>query len=197
MKAHLRPFAVGLSLVAVLLACDSGSGDDLDPRGVYRIELQWDESPDDLDAHLTGPDGVGGRFHVYFGNLIVDGHELEDDHTDGPGPEILRMEPDARDGMYRFSVHNFSDQSASGAQGMVDLNAEVRLIEDGRTIRTFEAPPATSGNTWRVFEMEIDGDDVTITPSSGSDGIGYFTADDSGDVGVFLTSETGAPVAKE
>jgi hypothetical protein len=197
MKAPLRPIAAGLSLVAVLLACDAGGGDDLDPRGVYRIELEWDDVPDDLDAHLTGPDGAGGRFHVYFANLVADGHELEEDYLDGPGPEVMRMEPDARDGLYRFSVFNYSDQSSTGAQSMVDVNAVVRLIEDGRTIRTFEAPPPTSGNTWRVFEMTIDGEDVSINPGSGSDGLGYFTADDSGDTTVFLTSDRGTPVAKE
>ena len=114
-----------------------------------------------------------------------------------PGEVLVRFAPNARDGLYRFSVHNFSDQSASGAQGMVDLNAEVRLIADGSTIRTFRASNATSGNTWRVFEMEIDGDEVTINPGSGSSGLGYFTAASAGDTGVFLTGGDGSPVVKE
>jgi hypothetical protein len=197
MTTHFRLLVVLMALAGTVSLAGCDSTDSLDPRAIYRIEVEWDASPDDLDSHLTGPDGSGGRFHVYFSNPLVDNHELEEDFTDGPGPEVVRFAPNARDGLYRFSVHNFSDQSASGAQGMVDLNTEVRLIADGSTIRTFRATNATSGNTWRVFEMEIDGNDVTINPGSGSSGLGYFTADSAGDTGVFLTGGDGSPVVKE
>src|SRR5690554_5019926 len=36
------------------------------PEGAYRIILTWGERPRDLDSHLTGPDGQGGRFHVAY-----------------------------------------------------------------------------------------------------------------------------------
>lgn len=196
MTTHFRLLGVLLALAGFvsISGCDSANS-DLDPRAIYRIELHWDNAPDDLDLHLTGPNGSGGRFHVYFNNLVVDNHELEDDFTDGPGPEVLRFAPNARDGLYRVSVFNYSDQSTSGAQGIEDLDAVVRLIADGETIRTFRAPNATSGNTWRVFEMEIDGDDVSINPGSGQDGLGYRTADDSGDTTVFLTDDGDNPPA--
>src|SRR5690606_4568481 len=36
------------------------------PEGALRFVLVWGQVPSDLDAHLTGPNGTGGRFHVYW-----------------------------------------------------------------------------------------------------------------------------------
>ena len=95
MTTHFRLLVVLMALAGTVSLAGCDSTDSLDPRAIYRIEVEWDASPDDLDSHLTGPDGAGGRFHVYFSNPLVDNHELEEDFTDGPGPEVVRLLADS------------------------------------------------------------------------------------------------------
>jgi hypothetical protein len=155
------------------------------PAGAYRIVLSWGERPSDLDSHITGPDGQGGRFHVYYADQeFGDVADLDVDDVTSFGPETVTLTP-SNDGLYRYSVFNFSNQGDDGSQGIAgeiedSEPALVQVYTENELIREYTAPASTPGNTWRIFEMTVDGDDVSI-----SDVNTYVDASGSGDIGVF------------
>jgi hypothetical protein len=159
----------------------------LDP-GQFRFVLSWGESPFDLDSHLTGPALDGNRFHVYFANREPTGAaaNLDRDDTSSFGPETVTI-TGLRDGMYRYSVYNYSDPSSSGAEGMAASPARVEVFDETGQIRSYTAPPAEGGegNTWRVLELTVAGDEVTINDAGGGT-FGYVDASNSGDITTFV-----------
>lgn len=165
--------------------------------GSYRVVLTWGETPRDLDSHLTGPTSGSDRFHVYFGGRGTQGsHYLDVDDVSSFGPETITIVPAGVNGMYRYSVHNYSVQGAGGGQSIHTSGATVRVYDATGLIRTY-TPPAptaanggTNANTWRVFEMTVNGSAVSIDGTEPG-GLGYFLASGAGDTTVFLT---GGPV---
>lgn len=158
-------------------------------EGQLRIVLEWGETPTDLDSHLTGPESGGDRFHLYYSNQVPSGAsaELDRDDTSSFGPETVTVEA-FRTGLYRYSVHNYSDDSENGALGIERSPAQVKVYDDSGLIRTYRPPAAsaTAGNTWRVFEF--DGDTRAIS-DNGGDTLGYYQASSSGDMGAFQTTD--------
>ena len=165
--------------------------------GSFRVVLTWGENPSDLDSHLTGPiTGGSDRFHVYYSDDAYEGHNLDVDDVSSFGPETITIVPAGVNGMYRYSVHNYSEQGSDGAsnptEGIAASGAEVRLYDANGLIRTYTPPPATAANggddadTWRVFELTVNGSNVSIAGAE-PNGMGYFQATGSGDVTVFLT----------
>ncbi len=117
-------------------------------EGQLRIVLTWGATPSDLDSHLTGPNSLGGRFHVYYSNKVDGGAELDLDDVSSYGPETITIKQ-LRDGMYRYSVHNFSNQYSNGGQGIYDSPAKVEVYNSTGLIYSYLAPvfPANGGNT--------------------------------------------------
>ncbi len=151
--------------------------------GSFRIVLTWGQSPSDLDAHLTGPDSVGGRFHCYYANMNPAGSNasLEVDDVSSFGPETITIRS-FRNGMYRYSVHNYSNQSSTGAEGIFNSPTQVQVFGEQGLLRTYTAPQpsAQGGNTWRVFEIDVQGQTGTIIYVNV-----YVTANSSGDINTF------------
>lgn len=151
--------------------------------GSFRIVLTWGQTPNDLDSHLTGPDSAGGRFHCFYGNMNPPGSNasLDVDDTSAFGPETITIRA-FRDGMYRYSVHNYSNQSSTGAQGIFASPARVEVYNEQGLLRTYAPPQPTAngGNTWRVFEINVQGGTRSITDVNV-----YVTASSSGDIGSF------------
>ena len=165
------------------------------PAGSYRIILSWGDQPRDLDSHISGPDGDDGRFHVYYANQSFgEVADLDIDDVTSFGPETITVNPEA-DGMYRYSVHNYSNQGANGSEGIAgeiesSIRARVQVYSDQALVREYRAPAATEGNTWRVFEMNVSGGNATFTDRNT-----YVTAANSGDTDIFRTPEgTKAPM---
>jgi hypothetical protein len=162
------------------------------PEGALRLVLTWGEAPNDLDSHLTGPDGTGGRFHVYFASRSYGLTNLDVDDTSSYGPETVTVFPDGV-GTYRYSVHNWSDQSPGGSQGIAASPARVEVHDHLGLVCTYEAPDAAqAGNTWRVFETEApEAGGALAAPCArgerGLPGLGYVVASDAGDLGAFRT----------
>jgi len=135
--------------------------------GSIRIVLSWGLSPDDLDAHLTGPYSDESRFHIYYSYRETDdGYaNLDVDDISSYGPETITIN-DFNDGIYRYSVFNFEDQSMAGLEGIFDSPAKVEVYTSNGLVNTFY-PPTTSGsegNTWCVFEIIVVGGEYTIEP---------------------------------
>lgn len=135
-------------------------------EGEVRIVLTWGETPDDLDTHLTGPisDNSSDRFHVYFSDKNpVQEVELDVDDITSYGPETTTIR-EVYNGTYRYSVHNYSNQSETGAQGIKESPAQVEVYDSSGQIATFTPPAATetSGDTWRVFEMNVDDEGISL-----------------------------------
>jgi len=139
----LPPASAGAGLVVVLTWAPSGTN-----------------VPPDLDAHATGPDGSGSRFHVYTGNrAFVSAPDtiaaLELDDTSFGGPEVITIRATAAPGTYRFYVHNFSGQTATTSKALSDsADARVDVYQDNRVIGTFFPPANTAGTLWKVFEFD-------------------------------------------
>lgn len=166
-------------------------------QGQFRVVLTWGTSPSDLDSHLTGPLAAGGRFHVYYASSVSGTNNLDLDDTSGEGPETTTINATVS-GMYRFSVHNYSTQSTAGAQGIAASPTRVQLFGPTGLLKTYTAPTATTattGNTWRVFEVTVTGSTFTISDANGA-GLGYVTAASSGDGSTFLTGEPETPAPK-
>jgi hypothetical protein len=146
--------------------------------GNYRIILSWGFDPTDLDAHITGPDGHGNRFHICYWNKATPDNSVSLDLDDSwrYGPETITIREPA-DGTYRYSVHNYSDQSANGGLGIYESPAHVEIYNSAGLIEEFVAPSADSlsGNTWSVFEMQVSAGSIAIQPAN----IYLFAADDS------------------
>lgn len=131
-----------------------GAGD-----GVLRIVLTWGLAPDDLDSHLTGPiAGTSSRFHMYYGDSEPYGSNvnLDVDDVTSYGPETTTI-LSYTDGVYRYSVHNYSTPYTNGALEIYQSPTTVRVFNNTGLIKTYNAPFATStsGDTWVVFEINV------------------------------------------
>jgi hypothetical protein len=150
--------------------------------GSYRIVLTWGVTPDDLDSHLTGPDGSGGRFHMYYSDKNPNQYvSLDVDDLVSYGPETTTI-TSFYTGTYRYSVHNYSNRyTATGGSGIVSSPTKVELYDHTGLLRSFSPPTFTgTGDTWRVFEIVIVGTAATINTintfilTNSSDNIDYF-----------------------
>ncbi|HLA64143.1 MAG TPA: carboxypeptidase regulatory-like domain-containing protein, partial [Rhodothermales bacterium] len=185
----------GVQITGGSFAIDPVAVTSTPPSGSYRIILTWGTTPGDLDAHLTGPDGGSGRFHVYYGNRNAGGATLDHDDTSANGPETMSINVPAT-GMYRFSVHNFSTSTAAGAAGMAASPTRVEVYSSAGLIKSYTAPSGGSGNTWRVFEMTVNGGSAAFNDNGGAS-LGYVTAASPTDTGTFLTGGGDAPAEEK
>jgi M6 family metalloprotease-like protein len=128
------------------------------PVGQTRIGLSWGAEPADLDSHLTGPDGYGDRFHVYFWNLSSESASLDHDDTTSYGPETTTVFSQQA-GVYRFSVHDYTDRWETYSTALATSGATVTVYRNEGIVATFRVPQSP-GTLWTVFEM----DGQTITP---------------------------------
>ena len=124
-------------------------------EGEVRVVLSWGETPQDLDSHLTGPSGTG-RFHVYWANTgSLTGApfaKLDVDDTSSFGPETITI-TQQETGVYRYSVHDYSNLSSATSSAMSRSGARVDVFVGGQRVETF-FPPNQAGTLWTVFEMQ-------------------------------------------
>jgi len=127
-----------------------------------RVVLTWGPAPADLDAHLTGPRAGSDRFHVYFackGNATASPFAILDvDKVSSYGPETVTIKKPVN-GMYRYSVMDYTNRELSFTQALAISGAKVEVIRGSSVIHTFTVP-YQFGTMWTVFEMDAD----KITP---------------------------------
>jgi hypothetical protein len=125
-----------------------------------RIVLTWNEHPQDLDAHMTGPNPDGCRSHCNYWNRETTGAVLNLDATQGFGPETMTLTRGA-EGVYRYYVHDFTNRDARNAALSASGARVVIYFGSGQPPMAFEVPPQ-AGNVWHVFQ--IDGHTGQVTP---------------------------------
>jgi len=130
-----------------------------------RIVLTWGSTPEDLDAHLTGPDaGISiARFHVYYDapSDSANTAKLDLDDRASFGPETITI-TSFRPGVYRYSVHDYTNSRATLSTALSSSGAQVVVFRGSAEVARFTAPTGRTGTLWTVFE--IDGTTLALTP---------------------------------
>ena len=94
-----------------LLRCHARTKDAAEARALERlirrliardlvVVLTWDTAGVDVDLHVVGPDGAECSHER---TITRSGGWLDDDNTDGPGPETYRLRR-AKPGKYRIDI---------------------------------------------------------------------------------------------
>jgi len=121
--------------------------------GQYRIIVTW-QNAIDLDAHITGPGTGNSRFHVWWlepTDLLTPTTTMLDVDGASPGPETITFTPSAT-GIYRFSIHNYTDRDTTGGNGIAQSGIVVRVYRGSNQLLVF-TPPNSGGTLWKVFEL--------------------------------------------
>lgn len=140
------------------------------PGGEITIVLTWGGQPPDLDAHLSGPNRSGGRFHIFYANaaepLPSPYATLDVDDVSSFGPETITIARDPATGLfvageYRYWVHNFSTTPEFDVS-----NARVTVNSGGAQLGDFNVPGGAAGlDIWRVVNLTVDpAGNVSLTP---------------------------------
>lgn len=125
-----------------------------------RIVLTWGQTPSDLDSHFTGPLSDGTRFHMFY--------PYADANSGSPWPGIVHLDLDdvtsfgpetttllqQINGVYRFSVHDYTNRNSTTSAAMSNSQAQVRIYRGSDLVASFNVPLAQPGTLWTVFEME-------------------------------------------
>lgn len=130
--------------------------------GEYRVVLTWAEgadgdTPRDLDAHLVGPNGDVGRYHVYFGQRSAydDAGQvictLDLDNTIGGGdhPETITVTV-GTEGSYYYYVDQFA-----GGSAVDQCQANVKIFRGSEAVYEYNVPTGQgSQRYWNVFSIQ-------------------------------------------
>lgn len=121
----------------------------------WRIVMSWTSEPSDLDSHLTLPNQDNtSRLHVFYANDIVDGANLDLDDTDYNGPETITITSVAADrtGVFRYSVHDYTNSNSSTSTVLGNSGAKVVVYRGNYQVASYNVPHLP-GTLWTVFEI--------------------------------------------
>jgi hypothetical protein len=169
----LRSLGGEFDYLRLLLASDRGGLDRLLAQP-FNVLLTWGPNAFDLDLHMTGPlDVAGQRFHIYYaarGQLEAQPFaQLIRDCICASGSEvILTSALNTQGGVYRVSVFNFGNQSATSTNLADQSQAVLQIvrggvavpvgngttIQGGTTLLTVTPPAGQPGNTWVAAEID-------------------------------------------
>ncbi|MBX9662257.1 hypothetical protein [Novosphingobium sp.] len=178
-----------------LLTANGAGGIDTLLAQPFNVVLTWGDKSFDLDLHMTGPLGpdTTNRFHIYFdaqGDLANQPFaKLIKDCICASGSEVILTSALNRGGVYRVSVFNFGDPSATSTNLSALSNARIEIVRGGttqsvgngttiiggRTIVSVNVPNVGAGNTWVAAELDPSNGRITrpgiIRQSPGSAGV--------------------------
>jgi uncharacterized protein YfaP (DUF2135 family) len=140
------------------------------------IRMDWGLQPSDLDAHLSGPNTAGGRFHCFFVNRNPVGYvQLDVDDVNGQGPENIeiRRVPETATGTfvagdYHYWVHNFTGGSTgstfagSGASVSISTVDALGSVTQLARYDIANAAGSTADDLWHVTNLTIDATGLVV-----------------------------------
>lgn len=136
--------------------------------GEYRVTLQWDENPSDLDSHLYAKLSDDHTFHVYYGNrngYRNDGTlaaNLDRDDTSGNGFETTTLTRE-NSAQYKYYVHWYSGSGTwGGSNAIVILYRGSSQIKRWTVPSSFASVEGSSSQAWHVFDLTSDGRVVEV-----------------------------------
>jgi len=139
------------------------------PGGDIRIVLTWGAQPEDLDAHLSGPNTSGGRFHVSFATPNpVTYASLDRDDTSQFGPEVISIRPDPATGLFVAGEYRLWVQNFSATPGFEVSGGTVTVTQGGRELGQLNVAGATGDphqGIWQVVNLTLtSAGTVTLAP---------------------------------
>lgn len=84
---------------------------------------------------------------------------LDVDDVTSYGPETITI-VNMTDGVYRYSVHDYTNRGSSDSKAMSNSSATVKVYKGSSLLKTFNIPTNVGGTVWTVFELNGN----TITP---------------------------------
>lgn len=132
------------------------------------IVLTWGAQPSDLDSHLVGPNGSGGRFHCYYADdNPVPFVQLDVDDTSSFGPETITVSQVS--GSYVAGSYSYYVRNYSGSPGFDVSAAVVTVFAAGAQVAQYNVSAATGSpaeRIWSVFGFSLtpSGAGASITP---------------------------------
>ncbi len=118
----------------------------------FRVVLDWDEKPGDLDSHFIKSNG----YHISFRNtrVLSDGSgQLDRDDMDGHGPETITVASLDAQAEYSYYVNNYTAKISPAEVPLSRSKATVRVYGNNRLIKTFQVPQNHTGIDWQVFKV--------------------------------------------
>lgn len=116
----------------------------------FRIVLQWEANPRDLDAHL-----YKGQYHIYYankGNQYTSPYTVLDvDKTTGYGPETITIY-NLNNDECKYYVHRYA-----GSPEITQSNAVVKVFSGNSLLKTYHVPTSGNGDWWYVFDISSSG----------------------------------------
>jgi hypothetical protein len=120
--------------------------------GAYRIVLDWNNEPADLDLHLEKVKG----YHISprDSGAADDGTaRLNRDEDHAYGPETITLQTVEAAETYNAYVLDFTSRNADESRSLANSGATVRLYKNDQLLNTFTVPPNREGNRWDVFRI--------------------------------------------
>lgn len=123
-----------------------------------RIVLSWDNSPQDIDSHLSYAGG-----YVCYHKKEASQANLDVDDTDGYGPETITITRKEQGKKYVYAVHNYSDRELTNNSNLSNISRAKVFIYIGDTlIKTYIMPRGKKGTIWIPFLIDEMGNIVTV-----------------------------------
>lgn len=120
----------------------------------YRVVLEWNANPHDLDSHIEFTDGIGRYGHVYYSRkayTMSDGStvQLDVDDVTGYGPETVSFTVNSNDS-YRYYVHWYGGTGTWQSSG-----AKVTVYCGNKAVGMYNVTQSgyVSGRKWNVFNI--------------------------------------------
>jgi len=122
------------------------------PVEKLRIVLDWDQSPNDLDAHFLKQ----GRYHVSYRNMRISSDKitmLDRDDMDGFGPETITSTKIDKEAVYNYLVHDYSNRNNPQSDLLCKSKATIKVFGNNQLLYVFQIPKEIVGTTWSVFKI--------------------------------------------
>ena len=113
-----------------------------------KIVLDWGELPWDLDAHILDKDN-----HVYYYSKEQNNLTLDKDERKSYGPEIITIDNPAPDSVYKYYVHDYTNDYNDNSDKLSYSNVEVKVYFDDELEASFKINPNQEGFSWYVFDI--------------------------------------------